>query len=177
MVSLYTDSAINGLNDKFAGASGTVLTNLELLNNMLEAYETEEDVTLDEINRLVAMVDELSQSLMASAMSGIVKNRLIETLAVLRSAIQRVNLIGPEAMLDNVDKMLGQMTQLNLVQQTEAETAEARGFSSERLTSRKVCRKSLTRARNSSLTSCSDTPSSPLTSACHPRPDQTGCTI
>lgn len=126
---LYINGNINSYTDTFSGFPGEIITNLVAINNNLEAAEVDSIVDEKEIDRLIALIDEFTKSVANSNIPSSLKNRLLQTLSILRDALLRVNLIGPEPVLDEIDRVLGQMVQYaGTDSDSEEEHKEKRGL-------------------------------------------------
>ena len=96
---------------------------------MFEQYETEVEISKEDIAKIISKIDELSEFILGTSLSDALKNRIIQTLTILRDTIYRVNLIGTEPMLNEIDRMLGQMVQVNLIAVgDEDKTEESQGL-------------------------------------------------
>ncbi|WP_133161878.1 hypothetical protein [Deinococcus koreensis] len=124
VVDLYISNTINDHADIIHGFSNEVLARVELVGDNLADKEIESIIPLDEINAISEKINEIIDFIHRSSLDDSVRDKLIQTLLAILDGINRINYIGPEKMLNNIDMLLGQNVQ-NVIMDQKTGDSEA----------------------------------------------------
>lgn len=81
---------------------------LQALADHLSVHGENPVVAQGDLDEIVGQIDQLTDFVIASSLDERLKGVLIRTLGILRMEMKRVNIVGPDNVIDSLDRLLGQ---------------------------------------------------------------------
>jgi hypothetical protein len=96
-----------------------ILQQLNVISNNLEGKETDTIIEQVDIESIEKSIDNLINLIRTSEMDNSIKDRILNTLGVFRIAIGRINLVGTDSILSQIDQILGQSIQIAVLAKSD----------------------------------------------------------
>ncbi|WP_162865326.1 hypothetical protein [Deinococcus wulumuqiensis] len=102
--SLSPDSYAMGI----YGIPYTVINNAQIVSDNLWDRNVDHLVLEEDISKITSQIDELDTIIRKSGIDLMIKNRMLETIGILRISVRRINITGSQEVVRELEKLLGQ---------------------------------------------------------------------
>jgi len=104
----YFDLSPTSMANNIYGLPEAVIRGAQFVSDNLWEKNDLVVVSQESVDSLMEQINELERSILSSGISAQIKDRMLQTLAILRLAVTRINLVGHDEVLSHMEALLGQ---------------------------------------------------------------------